>query len=93
MNVPGGDPPASGSTSSSRWPRRSTVPTPPLEWERHSYIGCDAEASQQVLWDYARRYWLCDKLMLLDAAHVRGVHTGAENRAVVERQKAAQVVG
>ena len=29
----------------------------------------------------------------LDAAHVRGVHTGAENRAVVERQKAAQVVG
>ena len=28
----------------------------------------------------------------LDAAHVRGVHTGAENRAGVERQKAAQVV-
>ena len=30
-------------------------PDAPLEWERHSYIGCDAEASQQVLWDYARR--------------------------------------
>ena len=29
---------------------------------------------------------------VLDAAHVRGVHTGAENRAGVERQKAAQVV-
>ena len=28
----------------------------------------------------------------LDAAHVRGVHTGAENRAGVEKQKAAQVV-
>ena len=39
-------------------------PDTPLEWERRSYIGCDAEASQQVLWDYARRYWLCDKLML-----------------------------
>ena len=39
-------------------------PDAPLEWERRSYIGCDAEASQQVLWDYARRYWLCDKLML-----------------------------
>ena len=24
----------------------------------------EAAASQQVLWDYARRYWLCDKLML-----------------------------
>ena len=39
-------------------------PDAPLEWERRSYIGCDAEASQQVLWDYARRYWLCDQLML-----------------------------
>ena len=28
---------------------------------------------------------------VLDAAHVRGVHTGAENRAGVERTKAAQV--
>ena len=39
-------------------------PDASLEWERRSYIGCDAEASEQVLWDNARRYWLCDKLML-----------------------------
>ena len=39
-------------------------PDAPLERERRSYIGCDAEASEQVLWDNARRYWLCDKLML-----------------------------
>ena len=39
-------------------------PDAALEWERRSYIGGDAEASEQVLWDCARRYWLCDKLML-----------------------------
>ena len=39
-------------------------PDAPLEWERRSYIGCDAEASERVLWECARRYWLCDKLML-----------------------------
>ena len=39
-------------------------PDASLEWERRSYIGCDAEASEQVLWDNARRYWLCDRLML-----------------------------
>ena len=39
-------------------------PDAPLEWERRSYIGCDAEASEQVLRDCARRYWLCDTLML-----------------------------
>ena len=39
-------------------------PDAPLEWEGRSYIGCDAEASEQVLWDCARRSWLCDKLML-----------------------------
>ena len=39
-------------------------PDAPLEWERRSYFGFDAEASEQVLWDYARRYWFSDKLML-----------------------------
>ena len=39
-------------------------PDAPLEWERRSYIGCDGEASEQVLRDCARRYWLCDTLML-----------------------------
>jgi len=39
-------------------------PDAALEWERRSYIGCDAEASEQVLYDAARRYWLGDKLML-----------------------------
>ena len=39
-------------------------PAAPMEWERRSYIGCDAEASEQVLWETARRYWLCDMLML-----------------------------
>ena len=43
----------------------------PLQWERRSYMSFDAEASEQVLWDYARRYWLCDKLMLLSTTPVR----------------------
>ena len=40
----------------------------PLEWERRSYIGCDAEASERVLYENARRYWVCDTLMLLTEA-------------------------
>ncbi len=36
----------------------------PLRWERRSYIGCDAEASEQFLLDSARRYWIADQLML-----------------------------
>ena len=39
-------------------------PEAALEWERRSYIGFDAEASEEVLLDQARRYWLSDKLML-----------------------------
>ena len=33
-------------------------------WERRAYIGSDAEASEEVLLDEARRYWLSDKLLL-----------------------------
>ena len=33
-------------------------------WERRAYIGSDAEASEEVLLDQARRYWLSDKLLL-----------------------------
>ena len=33
-------------------------------WERRAYIGFDAEASEEVLLDEARRYWLSDKLLL-----------------------------
>ena len=36
----------------------------PLEWERRSYIGHGEEASEQFLFDCARRYWLCETLML-----------------------------
>ena len=36
----------------------------PLEWEGRSYIGRGAEASEQFLFDCARRYWLCETLML-----------------------------
>lgn len=36
----------------------------PLEWERRSYIGRGAEASEQFLFDCARRYWVCETLML-----------------------------
>ena len=39
-------------------------PDAPLEWERRSYCGFGSAASQQVLWDYALRSWLCDELML-----------------------------
>ena len=39
-------------------------PDAPLEWEGRSYIGWDAEASEQVLWECARRDWLCYKLMI-----------------------------
>ena len=44
----------------------------PLEWEGRSYIGRGAEASEQFLFDTARRYWLCETLMLpteADAAY------------------------
>ena len=36
----------------------------PLEWEGRSYIGRGAEASEQFLFDCARRYWVCETLML-----------------------------
>ena len=35
-----------------------------LVWEGFCYFGFGDEASEQVLMDSARRYWLCDKLML-----------------------------
>ena len=39
-------------------------PEAALAWERRAYIGSDAEASEEVLLDEARRYWLSDKLLL-----------------------------
>ena len=36
----------------------------PLEWEPRSYIGRGAEASEQFLFACARRYWLCETLMV-----------------------------
>ena len=39
-------------------------PEAALVWERRAYIGFDAEASEEVLLDEARRYWLSDTLML-----------------------------
>ena len=42
----------------------------PLEWEHRSYIGQGAEASEQFLFDCARRYWLCETLMLPTEADV-----------------------
>ena len=39
-------------------------PNARLEWERRSYVGFGAEASELALLDYARRYWLSNKLML-----------------------------
>ena len=39
-------------------------PAAALAWERRAYIGFDAEASEEVLLDEARRYWLSDKLLL-----------------------------
>ena len=39
-------------------------PEAALAWERRAYIGFDAEASEEVLLDEARRYWLSDKLLL-----------------------------
>ena len=39
-------------------------PEAALWWERRAYIGFDAEASEEVLLDEARRYWLSDKLLL-----------------------------
>ena len=44
-------------------------PEAALAWERRSYIGFDAEASEEVLLDEARRYWLSDKLLLPTEAH------------------------
>ena len=44
-------------------------PEAALAWERRAYIGFDAEASEEVLLDEARRYWLSDKLMLPTEAH------------------------
>ena len=35
-----------------------------LVWEGFCYFGFGDEAAEQVLMDSARRYWLCDKLML-----------------------------
>ena len=46
-------------------------PDAPMEWERRSYVGRGAEASEQVLFDSARRYWLCDTLMLPTEAGYR----------------------
>ena len=39
-------------------------PEAALAWERRACIGFDAEASEEVLLDEARRYWLSDKLLL-----------------------------
>ena len=44
-------------------------PEAALAWEGRSYIGFDAEASEEVLLDEARRYWLSDKLLLPTEAH------------------------
>ena len=41
-----------------------------LEWEGRSYIGRGAEASEQFLFDCARRYWFCETLMLPTEADV-----------------------
>ena len=56
--------PASGSTSSSRWPGPSTARRPPWRGSAAPTSASDAEASEEVLLDEARRYWLSDKLML-----------------------------
>ncbi len=54
-------------------------PEAALAWERRAYIGFDAEASEEVLLDEARRYWLSDKLMLpteADALPTAGIEGG-----------------
>ena len=59
-------------------------PEAALEWERRSYIGFDAEASEAVLLDRTRRYWLSDKLMLpteADAHPPDGLEGGPAPRA------------
>ena len=58
-------------------------PETALAWERRSYIGFDAEASEEVLLDEARRYWLSDKLLLPTEAHAHptdGFEGGAAPR-------------
>ena len=42
-----------------------------LWWDRRFYIGFGAQAAEQILLDYARRYWLCDKLRLPTEAEAR----------------------
>ena len=71
-------------------------PEAALAWERRGYIGFDAEASEEVLLDEARRYWLSDKLLLpteADGAPDRPVRGGGRLPAVTTPRRPPDTEG